>query len=278
MDNFRLEAIHFGIALVYNELIRIPSKPCDEYVNLRKYKKWLALNALLTCCSILSLVVEELDGSVCLNFVRLINQYVRLFVADDSDTALHYLYLITLYPTEDMMTLCREQICSYVIRHNSYATLFGSGHYNPNQPQSGTPEKYKQLVGINSYDLDQYRNAILTPIAQKLQWRGNYEDSVKIFELSGQYIDAIKVLNRQLDYALSRRPEGLELAKRQKSDQCLMEFSVVILKNYKSSINVYHSNSVLLNHDILFKFLQATTCFESGNYSATIEVMNLQKE
>jgi tetratricopeptide (TPR) repeat protein len=201
--------------------------------------------------------------------VRLITQYVRLFLSDDHDSALNYLYLITLYPTEDMVELCREQICNYIIRHNNYTYILGSP-----ESRRGYLDKFKPLLGIELYDVDNYRRYILAPIAQKLEAQGKYEDAVKIYELGEQYTEALKVLNRQLDYALNR--EGRDVLEQKKFDSHLIEVSMSILKNYKNSF-IQCDDTVLFNHNVLLKFLQATNFYESGNADETIKVSSMKR-
>lgn len=214
-------------------------------------------------------MITELDGSVTLNFSRLINQYVHLFVYDDSDSALQYIYLITLYPTSDMVTLCRQQIIDYVVRSKEHEKLIGS----TNSTSQSSIEKYKFLYGIDMYDEQLYKDAILYPVARKFQVKGDYGNSVRVFELCKKYTEAVKVLNHQLDLALNTvdgshvNSEAIKLA----------DFSSKTKSMYDISIYIDCSEEALATFNILLGFLRAFILFSNGQYVQTVEVSILVK-
>lgn len=220
-------------------------------------------------------MITEWDGSVSLNFGRLISQYVRLFVSDTLDDALQYLYLITLYPTEDMMIICREQIFNYAVSCNDYKKIIGAIDYNYDQTQQGSIVPYKPLIGVDIHDDDIYRDTILIPIAKKFQERGKYADAVNVYELSRKYTEALKVLNRQLDYALVRpieTPKPSEIVEGHQTDQQLIDFCILTLRNYENRTDVTCNAEVLSIHRILLSLLRATLQYEQGQYEQSVEV------
>ncbi|KAI9255861.1 Nup93/Nic96-domain-containing protein [Helicostylum pulchrum] len=253
-EKFRLEAVHFGIALAYYGLPCIPKEPLEHT---------------------LELLVTEVDGSVSLNFSRLISQFVRLFVTDASDDTLQYLYLITLYPTEDMTILCREYIINYIVRCDKYKQIIGYIDNKQGTVQPGSIEQYKPLIGIDRHNGDIYKKAILYPIAQKFQHAGKYKDAVSAYELSGKYTDALKVLNTEIDYALDRPsdPKGQGLLQQHRVDESLIEFCNTVLRNYENNVHIDCDQKVLDTHKTLLKFLQACIQYEQGQYEQTVEII-----
>ncbi|KAG2230498.1 hypothetical protein INT48_009873 [Thamnidium elegans] len=254
-EKFRLEAVHFGIALGYYGLLCIPKEPLNHS---------------------LELLVTEVDGSVRLNFSRLISQFVRLFVSDASDDALQYLYLITLYPTEDMTILCREYIINYIVRCSEYKQTIGYIDNKQGAVQPGSIEQYKPLIAIDRYNNETYKKAILYPIAQKFQHAGKYEDAISVYELCGEYTDALKVLNTEIDSALDRPVGGSKehvLLKQRRTNESLITFSNTVLRNYESNVHIDCDENILHTHKTLLKFLQASLQYEQGNYEQTVEII-----
>lgn len=213
-------------------------------------------------------MITEPDGNVSLNFSRLINQYVRLFIYDDSDNALQYLYLITLYPTNDMMTLCRQQIIQYIVESKEHKKLIGYTNAHGNLTSQSSIEKFKSLYGIDMYDDQLYKDSILYPIAKKFQEKGDYENAVRVFELSKKYTEAVRVLNHQLDLALNI-VDGNEV---NGETIKLVDFSCEIKSMYDTSIYIDCSEDALVTYNILLGFLRAFVTFSKKQYVQTVEV------
>lgn len=216
------------------------------------------------------IVVTEFDGGVSLNFARIINQYVRLFVSDHVVFGLQYLYLITLYPSEDMSTICREHIVNYIAGRTDYKDIVGSVDYG--QGQQGLVSPYQPLIGISMYDYETYCSAILSPIAQKFQEKGKYIDAVNVYRLSNKYSEALQVLNRQLDHALTISARPLNVEGSQKDQQQLIDFCTSTLKNYESRAGLTRDDEVLAVHRTLLRLLQATLFYKKSEYEQTVQV------
>ncbi|KAG2205560.1 hypothetical protein INT47_005935 [Mucor saturninus] len=251
LEEFRLEAVHFAISFAYYGLIRIPSDPLGYTVDL---------------------LVTEPDGNVSLNFARIINQYVRLFVSDHAEFALQYLYLITLYSNEDMTTICREYIANYIAGRTDYKSIIGSVDKNYAPLQQGSIAAYKPLFGIPMYENELYRNTILSPIAQKFQRRGKYTDAVNVYVSSGNYTEALQVLNFQLDHTLNMciklgKIEGHQV------DHQLIDFCVSTLQSYESGANNSCDSNVLIVNHTLLRILKATLHYERHEYEQVVELI-----
>lgn len=215
-------------------------------------------------------MVTEANGNVSLNFARLISQFVRSFLPTTHDEALHYLFLITLYPSEDMKLLCREQVLNYIVCCKDYKQIIGNIDQKQGRVQPGTIEAYKSLIGIDRYDVETYRDTVLYPIAQKFEYTGNYQDAVSVYEFAGKYTDALEVLNRQLDYALNR-PVNLE-ERNHARDQDLIAFCYSVLTRYEKNIYIECDENVLNTHKTLLKLLEAALLFEQKQYERTVQV------
>lgn len=213
-------------------------------------------------------MVTDFDGSASLNFSRLISQYVQLFISDDSDSALQYLYLITLYPTKDMFILCRQHIIDYVVKYRNYQKLIGGVSVSNYQSYQGAIEKFKSLFGIEFYDDQTYKDSILYPIAKKFHQKGEYENAVNVYELSGRHTDALRVLNDQLDIALNNQDNGHINSEKDR----LVQFSTQTKTRYDDSIDINCLEDVKTTHKILLGFLKASIAYKKGEYAQTIEV------
>jgi hypothetical protein len=131
-------------------------------------------------------VIIESDQSARLNFSCLIDQFNRLFVHDNSDNALQYTLLLTLYPTEDMYILCQEYICKLVVESPNYRSLIGELS-TLEKTRQGTLEKYKSLVVVNSYNDKEYVQKFLAPIAEMFKDYAKLEDAVSVQQLIKAY-------------------------------------------------------------------------------------------
>ncbi|KAI9346684.1 nucleoporin interacting component Nup93/Nic96 [Pilaira anomala] len=248
-ENFGVEAVHFGIALAYHQLLSNSKNPRSTS----------------------ELLVTEVNGDISLNFAHLISRFVRSFLSTTHDDALHYLLLITLYPTEDMTFLCRDQVLNYIVGCKEYKDIIGCIDENQGRVQSGSIEAYKPLIGIDRYDIETYRNIVLYPIAQRFDDAGNYKDAVSVYEFAGKYTDALEVLNRQLDYALDR---PINVDERQHArDQNLIEFSYSVLTRYKNNTYIECDDNVLNTHKTLRKLLEAALQFEQEQYEKTVQLI-----
>lgn len=221
-------------------------------------------------------MVTEFDGTVSLNFARIISQYVRLFVSNQAEFGLQYLYLITLYSSEDMATICREHVSNYIAGCTDYKNIIGTVNCDYGLSQQGLIAPYIPLVGIPMYDNEAYRNVILSPIAQKFQCRGNYIDAVNVYISSRNYTEAFNVLNRQLDHTLNMCTKLGNVEGRQMDHQ-LIDFCVSTLNNYKKEINNSCDSEVLILNQTLLRILKATLYYEQHQYEQVVEVKSTHK-
>lgn len=137
-SQYQADAVHFAIALEYYGLLRIPSRPKHNDVDLRKSKVARASALQQPFADLLTrahAVVAEQDASgydaPAINFARLIHRYTRSFAQTDTEEALNYLYLICLNADlpgavgKEQVELCHGYIRELVMETRKYSQLLG---------------------------------------------------------------------------------------------------------------------------------------------------------
>lgn len=218
-------------------------------------------------------MIVEHDGSISLNFARLISHYVRLSFPDNPSDTFQYHYLLSLFSDandSDMMTLCREHICSYIANANDYKSLIGTQQ----QPSSISIESFKPLFGVENEA--QYKSKIIHPIAEIFRQQGKYKDAVSVFALGGDYNAAIETLNTHLDQALYRpekQPSDM-IAARTRGDDGLIQFAKETLNCYVSREYILPlvDQSLLTSCNVLIHLLEATLYYEDKKFEDALQV------
>ncbi|KAI8880586.1 NIC-domain-containing protein, partial [Backusella circina FSU 941] len=262
-ERFRIQVVHIAIVFAYYHLLQIPDEPRTNMVDI--------------------LIIQH-DGSVSLNFARLISQYVRFSFPDNPNDAFQYQYLLSLFSdlshaNNDMMTLCREHLCSYIASANDYKSLIGTQQ----QPSSVSIEKFKPLFGIENEA--QYKSEIIHPVAEIFRQQGKYKDAVSVFALGDDYDTAIETLNVHLDQALYRPQKqqfnrddvlvSTDGGQRRVEDNSLVQFAKETLDCYQSKQYILPliNHSFLTSCYVLVHLLEATLCYEDHKFQEALQLI-----
>ncbi|RCH98198.1 hypothetical protein CU098_000027 [Rhizopus stolonifer] len=240
-QQFRLEAVHYGIAAAYYNLIRVSN-------------------------DVTELLATKPDGNASLSLSRLIKQYVDFFEQASVEEVINYYCLLTLCPTQDMADLCHEYIADYAAKQENYKDILGDKlTYRP-----GLIETYKPLLGLESEQA--YKENVLERVAQHFDMCGKYKDAISIYELAGDYHKGLAVLNQQLDYALDR-PMAILLGKQHY--QSLVDDNDLIACCHAASSYAYvpKDDMVAKTHSILLLLLMASKAYEAGKHEEALELI-----
>jgi nuclear pore complex protein Nup93 len=122
----RLETVHFSIGLVYHGLLRVPqtsklfaSSICKCHNSIK------SLNAK-------KFVVIQEGNTHMLDWVRLVYQYVQVYLANDAKKALEYISLFSLYSPKQgyhdqgMIQLAKSYTCKYTMASKEFKAILGS--------------------------------------------------------------------------------------------------------------------------------------------------------
>ncbi|EPB91877.1 hypothetical protein HMPREF1544_01170 [Mucor circinelloides 1006PhL] len=183
---YRLETVHFAVALAYHGLLRI-------------------LPASKSNTKIMLITDNEENQVFYSNFFHLLYQYVQVFIPDSRQNAVQYLYLLSLYsqengyPDQSMVQLARSYVCKYVVDSNDAKTLLGTLN------EKETPrliEDQKNLLYIGTRE--QFTDLILYPTAEQCIQRGRCSDAVHIYSVAHDYNKVVDVLVKGLTDALQQ--------------------------------------------------------------------------
>ncbi|KAI8645429.1 Nup93/Nic96-domain-containing protein [Parasitella parasitica] len=230
-EEFRVQAVHLGIVFVYYGLARIPSKPNRN---------------------IYDILDSKLDASNSLNYTGMISQYVRTFSPDECKDALQYLYLLTLYPDQEIYTCCYEKLIQLIVQCTDFKGILG----DKTTYRAGLIDKYKPLLDFQPYN-NKYENLVLTPVANTFQNIGRYKDSVYVFELLGSYEEALRVLNREIYRVITRYNSTNQTDLLINPMQDLAKFCVDTCAKYDKNCSLQDLD-IVKTHTILLSFLRAT--------------------
>ncbi|OBZ88811.1 Meiotically up-regulated gene 87 protein [Choanephora cucurbitarum] len=241
---FRLEAVHFSIALAYYNLIRIPN-------DLLKRSR--------------ELLIVDSDGTAYFNFGRLIKEYVDLLGDDVENTALEYYCLITLYQSAEMKSICYGYIANYIATLDDYKRVIG----DLSTYQTGSIERLRPLLGIGQSDEEEYNREVLARVANKFRLDNRYKDTVSIYLSMGDNDNALSILNHQLDLAIER-PMSVLLGHTHhslpSSDQDLINYCTSFIQAHQSRLNT----TLLRTCCSLLLILQACVAYERRDFESAL--------
>ncbi|CEP14401.1 hypothetical protein [Parasitella parasitica] len=230
-EEFRVQAVHLGIVFVYYGLAQIPSKPNNNIYNI---------------------LDSKLETSASLNYTGMISQYIRTFSPDECNDALQYLYLLTLYPDQEMYTYCYEKLAHQIVQCTNFKDILG----DKTAYRAGLIDKYKLLLDFHPYN-NKYERLILNPIANTFQNIGRYMDSVYVFELLGSYREAFKVLNREIYRAITGFNSSDQTDLPIHFMQDLASFCADTCAKHNKNCSLQDLD-IVKTHTILLDFLRAT--------------------
>ncbi|KAL9550891.1 hypothetical protein MBANPS3_004514 [Mucor bainieri] len=213
---YRLEAVHFAVALVYHGLLRIlPAGRHDTKIML---------------------ITEDEEHQVFyLNFNHLVYHYIQVFIPDSRQTAVQYLYLLSLYssangyPDQSMVDLARSYVCKYVIDSNDTKTLLGTLN---DEQKPALIERQKSLLYIKSRE--EFTQVILYPTAEQCLQRGRCFDAVHIYSVAHDYNKMVDVLIKELTDALqqSHADRIIDLTLSDEPNTAIIQFTKEAMEYY----------------------------------------------
>ncbi|KAI8338030.1 Nup93/Nic96-domain-containing protein [Chlamydoabsidia padenii] len=202
-EHSRVAAVHYAIVLAYHGLLRIPRDPIAPEAEL----------------------ISTVNHQTTFNFARLIHEYVKTAFVDQQQhnkkddinskdleqAALHYTYLITLYPEEPMKRLSYCCIQNLVLAFLHDESILGTISTNQGR-QVGSIDRYRRLLGIQ--DEMAYSTHILHPIGERLVKKGRYADAIHVYQLSNDDSKVIDVLIKELGDILAKTLKDIISAKK----------------------------------------------------------------
>ncbi|CAG8522504.1 2009_t:CDS:10, partial [Ambispora leptoticha] len=174
--DFSVEAVHFGIALAYYGLLRVPENQ----------------DAMAT-------LLENSDGiSAYLNFNGLIYHYVERFHLLRPRLAVHYYSFLYLYGSEQT-----EAARNQVELSNAYIRqlVYDTGNF---EELLGNPRKHlaseipENLPLLHIHNDVEFKAKIIAPLGKKFELDHKYKQALELLELAEEYNFVISVLNKML--------------------------------------------------------------------------------
>ncbi|CAG8518550.1 8653_t:CDS:10 [Ambispora gerdemannii] len=176
--DFSVEAVHFGIALAYYGLLRVPENQ----------------DAMAT-------LLENGDGiNAYLNFNGLIHHYVERFYSLRQKLAVHYYSFLYLYGHEqteaarNQVELSNAYIRKLVYDTRNFEELLG----NPRKNLASIGEIPENLPLLHIHNDAEFKAKIIAPLGRQFELDHKYKQALELFELAEEYSFAISVLNKML--------------------------------------------------------------------------------
>ncbi|KAJ1926950.1 nuclear pore complex subunit [Tieghemiomyces parasiticus] len=201
LETYRVEAVHFAVALAYYGLLRLT--PLDLPVGNLEY---------------LTVVDGDVDRDVpCLNFNRVIEDYTTQFADADGPAALHYVFLFCLHSltraadeprAKYQATLAHDAVLDVLAGAREYGPLLGEiqrdGARHP-----GFLERYLPLLDSDP------QSSLLTRLtketAELCRQDGRLGDAILLYNMAEEYDTVVAILNVQLGEILSNPLERQRL-------------------------------------------------------------------
>ncbi|TPX38061.1 hypothetical protein SmJEL517_g00295 [Synchytrium microbalum] len=217
--DYGVEGIHFAIALAYHQALRVPESPYAADVGLEM-------------CVIRQGAHYEV---VYLNFVRLLQSYVKFFAKSDPADAVNYYNLIglyaaplgeaTLYPTprgpgsgatpgsrqttntsipssRDYARALYNILIDLILATRDFKTLIGESRPDGTRSDSVIS---KSLSVIHIKSQEEFSARLVRPAAERAEKEGRWEDALKLRDLAGDYDDVVGLLISKLGDGLMMR-------------------------------------------------------------------------
>ncbi|GAA5803362.1 hypothetical protein HPULCUR_008841 [Helicostylum pulchrum] len=253
----RLETVHFALALVYCGLLNVTS---PEKVNIPKI-----------------LIINE-ENRATLNFPRLVDQYVKVYLADKPNEALQYVCLSSLYsvkqgyPNDAMVQIAKNYICKFTLNSKDFKTILGT---DGQERSPGLIDNQRGLLNINSEN--EFASEIIRPIAEKCVQTGRCIDAVYAYSLSGDYNQMADVLAKELSDAL-QQPQSFRATDptlSQYSNTEIIQFALETIRHCENkqyiSSSIDESKKVTIR--ILIQLLQFRVAYEQGQHETALQLM-----
>ncbi|CAO3621971.1 unnamed protein product [Cunninghamella blakesleeana] len=264
-ESTRIIAVHYGVALAYFGLLRIPNDPL------------ISSEGILT----------EKDYQASLNFPKMIRQYIKAaFInqnqKDNSEletAAIQYIYLLTLSKNTSMAQLSYKLIQDLLHSFNGFVNILGLNS-SVTGKQVGLIDPYKPLLNIDSEA--SYVTNILDPIGEVYIQDGKFKQAIEIYELSQNYNRMLNILVTKLGDALLSEINEINTIKEKditsrEQHKSLIELAKATLDHcdkylhFNTDIDSHTKNII---NSILISF-NGIWAYENYNYKRAIHMFQL---
>lgn len=185
-DSFRVEAVHFAIALDYYGLLRKSSTFSSTGVNQMRF--------LSTHGGVAS---SDDDGAISVDFARIIKKYVEVSAFHASDPVIAFHYFLRLQSVSaDIM---REEVRDLILSSREYERLIG-------EFQGG---RVAQVGCLFQYLSEDEARLIIADAARVSSINGNHTDAIDLYILAGKLDHAASELLDRLSRVAALTPSPM---------------------------------------------------------------------
>jgi nuclear pore complex protein Nup93 len=234
-QQFPVETFHYAYVLYYYGVLRQPSAPTFQ------------------------IFVEEGKEHLCVNFVRLIEAYVKIFAHTDVLAALHYLYLIQ---DEDAR---HRSIKDLILETREFDQLLGALQDDGSR-KGGLLEKFLPRAKWTK---------IVELAAADSENSGKYEDAIKLYDLAQYYDKVVSLLCHQLGRVVVGHDEDPSVKDADRKQ--LIELADALIDKYQKAGTSDFVSKIDPNNFLAFKQLKALVKFfdlyHSGRFAEALDTM-----
>lgn len=235
--DFRCHALHVALALHEADLLIRANNLHDALLSSKESDK------------------SQLTNIQRLNLPRLLMIYTRKFELTDPREALNYLYFLRdeKHENESLFMQCTSEL---IRETGDYVLLLGGlnpdGSRRPGLVDRYCPGNTKELI---------------TKVAQDTESKGLFEDAVLLYDLCGQYDNALKLLNGLLSPLVPNSDQA-------HSDRVRLKELALNLAHRYRSLSIELSSDLQSTFYVLLDLLTFFDQYHMGRYDAALEVIN----
>ncbi|KAJ2731141.1 nuclear pore complex subunit [Coemansia sp. BCRC 34962] len=284
VERFQVEAVHMAIALVYYELLWLPTLSAGSEPM-----------AVAAGDSFSSYLVASDGGGVRgrFDFSRLIIHYARALPEAKADDAIGYLLLLTLpgdssSPASGISaeqatvalarrrSLCEQAIMRVLYERQEYAHFLGDIQSDGTRKR-GMLERFLPLLGITTNE--QFSQTIIRRLADRSRDEGRLADTVLLYNLGERYNTVLNVLCKQLGEVLYQRSNGASTALVDSSAAAGLEdvegVTRAVLAHYRQREHIARvlDDRAVSTCSKLLDIIDFTNCHERGAYEEALEII-----
>ncbi|KAJ3383827.1 hypothetical protein HDU92_003919 [Lobulomyces angularis] len=287
IPDLQVDAVHFGIALAYYGVLRIFESPHlgNAGIKVLDYKT-------------ISTPAGEYQISS-INFSNILESYSKSFSTSSTVEALHYVFVIGLFGSEiedvdsqffsnqkkpgaqEYTNILHQFIVDIILENLDKIDLLLGSVRDDCVRLPGFLEKYMKLLHIKSTEA--FLNIITKTAATKCDERGNYDDTIVLYDLAGEYDEVFSILNKRLGEKISQRtyvgplqpaPVSFKL-----QDQKISLIATEILDKYENHAQIFNKvkRSKLDGCKILISLMEFFNLIDQKKYKESITITDTLK-
>lgn len=251
-STYQVDAIHFGIALAYYGLIRVPDQANTSDIDMCKYPSVLGSLAQTDASSpTVTVAWDEMQPyeKAFINFARMLYRYYRSFASSDPGEALQYIYLVCLNANAPepvgsaQVKKCHNYIRELVMETRAYAQLLGDVR-NDGTKVPGQIERDLKLIHLK--DEKDYLLSIVKVAAQRADQEKRFADTVLLYNLAEEYDAVVRVLITALGASLSQ-PSSSSRESIQAHDSITFGMQEDLVASVRSILDHYDRSAIILH-------------------------------